>query len=51
MVNHVHVGAGAQASRRGHRWKKRLGKIGYGKLNLGKLGYPIGAALAAVQPP
>ena len=51
VVNHVHVGAGAQASRRGHRWKERLGKIGYGRLNLGRLGYPIGAALAAVKPP
>ena len=51
VVNHVHVGAGAQASRRGARWKDRLGKIGYGKLNLGRLGYPIGAALAAFKPP
>ena len=51
VVNNVHVGAGAQASRRGARWKERLGTIGYGKLNLGKLGYPIGAALAAVKPP
>ena len=51
VVNHVHVGAGAQASRRGARWKERLGSVGYGKLNLGRLGYPIGAALAAVRPP
>jgi YegS/Rv2252/BmrU family lipid kinase len=51
VVNHVHVGAGAQASRRGARWKERLGKLGYGRANLGKLGYPIGAALAAVKPP
>jgi YegS/Rv2252/BmrU family lipid kinase len=51
VVNHVHVGAGAQASRRGARWKERLGRIGYKRLNLGKLGYPIGAALAAVKPP
>ena len=51
MVNHVHVGAGAQASRRGARWKGRLGKVGYKRLNLGKLGYPIGAALSAVKPP
>ena len=51
VVNHVHVGAGAQASRRGHRWKVRLGKVGYKKLNLGKLGYPIGAALSSVKPP
>jgi YegS/Rv2252/BmrU family lipid kinase len=51
VVNHVHVGAGAQASRRASRWKERLGKVGYKRLNLGKLGYPIGAALAAVKPP
>jgi diacylglycerol kinase (ATP) len=51
VVNNVHVGAGAQASRRGARWKERLGSIGYGKLNLGRLGYPIGAMLAAVRPP
>jgi diacylglycerol kinase (ATP) len=51
VVNNVHVGAGAQASRRGARWKDRLGSIGVGRVNLGKLGYPIGAALAAFQPP
>ncbi len=51
VVNNVHVGASAQASRRGHRWKKRLGAIGVGRVNLGKLGYPIGAALAAFLPP
>jgi diacylglycerol kinase (ATP) len=51
VVNNVHVGAGAQASRRGARWKERLGKIGYGRLNLGRAGYPIGALLAAVRPP
>jgi diacylglycerol kinase (ATP) len=51
VVNNVHVGAGAQASRRGARWKTRLGKVGVGGVNLGKLGYPIGAALAAVKPP
>jgi diacylglycerol kinase (ATP) len=46
VVNNVHAGASAQASRRGHRWKKRLGPYGFGIL-----GYPIGAALAAVRPP
>jgi diacylglycerol kinase (ATP) len=46
VVNNVHVGAGAQASRRGARWKDRLGSVGVGKVNLGKLGYPIGAVLA-----
>jgi diacylglycerol kinase (ATP) len=51
VVNNVHVGAGAQASRRGHRWKERLGSIGFGSVNLGKLGYPIGALLAAFHPP
>ncbi len=51
VVNNVHAGAGAQASRRATRWKDRLGSIGVGKVNLGKLGYPIGAALAAYKPP
>ncbi len=46
VVNNVHAGAGAQASRRAARWKDRLGKVG-----LGRLGYPVGAALAAVKPP
>ena len=41
VVNNVHIGAGAQASRKAHKWKKRLGRVGY----------PIGAALAAVNPP
>ena len=30
VVNNVHVGAGAQASRKSHRWKERLGAIGVG---------------------
>ncbi|SEB74923.1 lipid kinase, YegS/Rv2252/BmrU family [Nocardioides exalbidus] len=51
VVNNVHVGVGAQASRRGARWKSRLGSVGVGKVNLGKLGYPIGAALSAFHPP
>jgi YegS/Rv2252/BmrU family lipid kinase len=46
VVNNVHAGASAQASRRGARWKGRMGKVG-----LGILGYPIGAALAAIKPP
>jgi diacylglycerol kinase (ATP) len=46
VVNNVHVGAGAEASRYGAVWKKRLGKVG-----LGKVGYPIGAAMTAVNPP
>ena len=51
VVNGVHVGAGANASRRGARWKERLGSVGVGKINLGKIGYPIGAALTALNPP
>lgn len=46
VVNSVHAGASAQASRRGARWKHRLGPYGFGIL-----GYPIGAAMAAVRPP
>ena len=51
VVNSVHAGAGAQASRRGEKWKDRLHKIGVGGLNLGRLGYPIGAVSAAIKPP
>ena len=51
VVNNVHAGAGAQAGRYGARWKDRLHSVGLGKVNLGKLGYPIGAAMAAVKPP
>ena len=51
VVNSVHVGAGANASRRGHRWKERLGSVGFRSVNLGKLGYPIGALLTAWNPP
>jgi diacylglycerol kinase (ATP) len=51
VVNNVHVGLGAHASRSGHGWKKRLGAIGIGKVNLGKLGYPIGALQTAFHPP
>ena len=47
VVNNVHVGAGAEASRKGSKWKTRLGSIGIGKLNLGRLGYPIGAVQSA----
>ena len=41
VVNNVHVGLGAQASRKAHKWKKRLGRVGY----------RVGAALASVNPP
>ena len=51
VVNNVHAGAGAQAGRYGARWKDRLHSVGFGKVNLGRLGYPLGAAMAAVKPP
>jgi diacylglycerol kinase (ATP) len=51
VVNNVHAGAGALAGRSGAAWKDRLHAIGVGKVNLGKLGYPIGALAAAVNPP
>jgi diacylglycerol kinase (ATP) len=51
VVNNVHAGAGAQAGRSGAKWKDRLHAIGVGSVNLGKLGYPIGALSAAVKPP
>ena len=46
VVNSVHVGASAQASRTGAAWKERLAPVG-----LGVLGYPIGAAITAINPP
>jgi diacylglycerol kinase (ATP) len=46
VVNQVHVGASVVASKRGATWKDRLGPFG-----LGIVGYPVGAALAAVRPP
>ncbi|RJS47768.1 diacylglycerol kinase [Nocardioides cavernaquae] len=58
VVNNVHAGAGAAASRVGARWKSRLGHVasvaplptGFTK-GLGRLGYPIGALVTAVNPP
>lgn len=50
-VNSVHLGAGATAGRHGSRWKQRLGSVGVGKVNLGRLGYPIGALQTALHPP
>lgn len=51
VVNNVHACAGALAGRLGTAWKQRLTPIGVGKVNLGRIGYPIGAALAAVRSP
>lgn len=50
VVNHVHVGASAQAGRLGSRVKSVLGRVKVGPIGLGKLGYPIGAAVAALRP-
>lgn len=51
VVNNVHVGLGAQASRKAATWKTRLGSVGVGRVNLGKLGYPVGALMSAFHPP
>jgi YegS/Rv2252/BmrU family lipid kinase len=51
VVNNVHVGAGAEASKRGAAIKERLGQIGVGRVNLGKIGYPIGAVMSALDEP
>jgi YegS/Rv2252/BmrU family lipid kinase len=51
VVNNAHIGAGAAASRRAAGIKQRLGSVGIGKANLGRLGYPIGAALSAFDEP
>jgi diacylglycerol kinase (ATP) len=51
VVNNVHVGAGAAASRRGARIKERLRSVGVGRANLGKLGYPVGAVMSAFDEP
>jgi diacylglycerol kinase (ATP) len=51
VVNSVHLGAGAAAGLHGARWKKRLGASRPGRLNLGRLGYPIGALRTALRPP
>ena len=41
VVNNVHVGVGAEASRKADKWKKHLGRAGYW----------MGAAKAAANPP
>lgn len=51
VVNSVHLGAGAVASEKGSAWKERLGSLGVGRVNLGRLGYPIGALMTAIDPP
>jgi YegS/Rv2252/BmrU family lipid kinase len=51
VVNNVHIGAGAAASKRGAGIKDKLGALGVGRVNLGKLGYPIGAMMSAFDEP
>jgi YegS/Rv2252/BmrU family lipid kinase len=51
VVNNVHVGAGAAASRRAVGMKEKFGAIGFGRVNLGRLGYPIGAVMSALDEP
>ena len=46
VVNSVHAGASVQASKIAAKWKSWLTPVG-----LGILGYPIGAALTAINPP
>jgi len=46
VVNSVHAGASVQASKTAAKWKSRLTPVG-----LGALGYPIGTALTAINPP
>ena len=46
VVNSVHLGASAHASRKAADWKTRLGKV-----KLGILGYPVGAVVSALNPP
>lgn len=46
VVNGVHAGASVQASKTAAKWKSLLTPVG-----LGILGYPIGAALSAIDPP
>ncbi len=45
VSNHVHLGVSAEAGRLGASVKSVLGKVG-----LGRLGYPIGAAISAINP-
>lgn len=46
VINSVHAGASVRASKTAAKWKSRLTPVG-----LGMLGYPIGAALTAINPP
>jgi diacylglycerol kinase (ATP) len=50
VVNVVHVGVGAAATKEGAGWKARLGSVGVGRVNLGRLGYPLGALCTGWNP-
>lgn len=50
VVNNVHAGAGAMASMEGATWKSRLAGFGTSNINLGRLGYPIGAFITSLRP-
>jgi YegS/Rv2252/BmrU family lipid kinase len=45
IVNNVHLGVGAQASREAEKWKPRFGALG-----IGRLGYAVGALSAGLRP-
>lgn len=45
IVNNVHLGVGADASRKADKWKPRFGRI-----KLGRLGYVVGALGAGLRP-
>jgi diacylglycerol kinase (ATP) len=45
IVNNVHLGVGAQASRKAEKWKPRFGKLG-----IGRIGYAVGALSAGLRP-
>jgi diacylglycerol kinase (ATP) len=45
IVNNVHLGVGADASRKAARWKPRFGKV-----KLGRVGYVLGALIAGLRP-
>ena len=45
VINNVHLGVGAEASRKAEKWKPRFGKV-----KLGRLGYVVGALNAGLRP-
>jgi diacylglycerol kinase (ATP) len=45
IVNNVHLGVGADASRKAEKWKPRFGRV-----KLGRVGYVVGAVAAGLRP-